>query len=60
MVAECHCIDLEEIYHVHGQRRSPSKMVDTRVAMKWWLPGAQATVRRYPMSKNKGEAPERW
>ena len=27
VVAECHCIDLEEIYHVQGQRRSPSKMV---------------------------------
>ena len=27
VVAECHCIDLEEIYHVQGQRRSPSKIV---------------------------------
>ena len=38
----------EEIPHIHGQR-NPSKMV-----------GARAAVRRYPMSKGKGEAPARW
>ena len=39
---------LEEIPHIQGQR-NPSKMV-----------GAGATVRRYPTSKDKGEAPARW
>ena len=38
----------DNIAHVQGQR-NPSKMVGTGVAM-----------RRYPMSKGKGEATERW
>ena len=37
-----------EIPHVQGQR-NPSNTGGTGVA-----------VRRYPMSKGKGEAPERW
>ena len=38
----------EEIPHIQGQR-NPSKTV-----------GAGVAVRRYPMFKGKGEAPERW
>ena len=38
----------EEIPHIQGQR-NPSKTLGTAV-----------TVRRYPTSKGKGEAPERW
>ena len=38
----------EEIAHVQVQR-NPSKMV-----------GAAVAVRRYPMSKGKGEATARW
>ena len=42
-----------ELVAVHGAgaavRRNPRKTVGTRV-----------DVRRYPMSKGKGEAPERW
>ena len=38
----------EEIPHIQGQRK-PSKTV-----------GTGAAVRRYPMSKGKGAAPERW
>ena len=29
-------------------------------ALEWWLHGTGATLRRYPMSKGKGEAPARW
>ena len=39
---------MEEIPHVQGQR-NPGKTV-----------GVGATVRRYPTSKGKGEAPARW
>ena len=48
VVAELRWTSLVEIHHVQGQR-NPSKMV-----------GTGAAVRRYPTSKGKGKAPERW
>ena len=48
VAAALHWTSLEEIPQVQGQR-NPSKTV-----------GPGAAVRRYPLSKGKGEVPERW
>jgi len=52
-VAARHWSSCEEITHIQRQR-SPSKTVGARLC------GGGMTLRRYPTSKGKGEAPARW
>ena len=50
---ECNCV-------VIWTTTAAQRLSGGYVVLEWWLHGAGVTLRRYPRSKGKGEAPARW